>query len=125
MPEKNLEIYLNFSCNQKCLHCFNTDSLRRKNKNLTFNQVARTIFKMKKLGYKNLFLLGGEPTVHPDLMKIIFLAKKLGFKEITLFTNGQKFSSWEFAEKAKKAGLTNCYISMHGHKKNYTTLLPE
>lgn len=34
---------------------------------------------------------GGEPTVHPDFIKIIKDAKNLGFAQIQVATNGMDF----------------------------------
>jgi MoaA/NifB/PqqE/SkfB family radical SAM enzyme len=39
----------------------------------------------------NLILLGGEPTLHPDLPQIIKHARKLGFASISVDTNGYLF----------------------------------
>ena len=116
MKYKILEIYLNFSCNQRCLHCFNSDEFRSANKDLKFKTVAETLFKMRKEGYNWLSILGGEPTVYPDIFKVISLAKNLGYKRILTFSNGQKYSDELFVKRMKEAGLTDTVISVFGHK---------
>ena len=51
-------------------------------------------------------LTGGEPTLHPDLFKIIEECKKAGFKRITVNTNGLKIAAdKEFAKKIKSSGV--------------------
>jgi organic radical activating enzyme len=39
----------------------------------------------------NLVLLGGEPTLHPDLPRAVRCARQLGFASITIDTNGYLF----------------------------------
>ena len=39
----------------------------------------------------NLILLGGEPTLHPDLAAVVGMAGEMGFKSITIDTNGFLF----------------------------------
>jgi len=116
MRYKILEIYLNFSCNQRCLHCFNSDEFRSANNDLEFKTVAETLFKMRREGYNWLSILGGEPTVYPDIFKVISLAKNLGYKRILTFSNGQKYSDELFVKLMKEAGLTDAVISVFGHK---------
>jgi len=114
---KILEIYLNFSCNQRCIHCFNSDEFRSSHKDLEFKTVAETLFKMRKEGYNWLSLLGGEPTVYPDIFKVVSLAKNLGYRRILTFSNAQKYSDKLFVSHIKKSGLTDGVISVFGHTK--------
>ncbi len=111
---KILEIYLNFSCNQKCIHCFNGEDFRQANKDLKFSKVASDIFKMRKKGCNWLSLLGGEPTVYPEILKVVSLGKKTGYRRIMTFSNGLKYSDAGFVSDMKSAGLTDTCISVHG-----------
>ena len=112
---KIFEIYLNFSCNQKCIHCFNAEDFRASYKDMSFSKVSSAMFKMSKEGYKSLSLLGGEPTVYPFILKVVRLGKKLGYKRIMTFSNGLRYADPAFIDEMKRAGLTDTCLSVHGH----------
>jgi uncharacterized radical SAM superfamily Fe-S cluster-containing enzyme len=58
---------------------------------------------------------GGEPTIHPDFIKVIAKAKELGFPQIQVATNGIKFAeSQEFTQAAFDAGLNTVYLQLDG-----------
>lgn len=111
---KIFEIYPHFSCNQKCIHCFNGEDFRKNNKGLSFEKISKSLFKMRKKGCDWLSILGGEPTVYSDIFKTVSLAKKLGYERIMTFSNGIKYSDFSFAKRMKKEGLTDTCISVHG-----------
>ena len=48
---------------------------------------------------------GGDPTLRPDLIRIVKAARKLGYEEVKLQTNGMLLGSPANAEKLKKAGV--------------------
>ncbi len=112
---KTFEIYPSISCNQKCLHCFNGEEFRKTHKDLTFEDISVSLFEMRKNGYNALSLLGGEPTVYPQIIKVIYLAKKIGYERIMTFSNGLRYSDSLFVSNMKKAGLTDTCLSIHGH----------
>jgi len=58
-------------------------------------------------------LSGGEPTLHPQLSKIIATADSLGFTKIEIDTNGIRLAEDpSFAERLREAGLTGVYLQM-------------
>ncbi|GAB4032828.1 MAG: hypothetical protein Fur0012_11830 [Elusimicrobiota bacterium] len=113
---KRFEIYLNFSCNQRCIHCFNGEDFRRAHRDLDFAVVSSSLLKMRKKGYDWLSLLGGEPTVYPEILKVVSLARKLGYRRIMTFSNGLKYSQRSFVSDMRMAGLTDTCLSMHGDR---------
>jgi MoaA/NifB/PqqE/SkfB family radical SAM enzyme len=115
MKYKILEVYLNFSCNQRCFMCFNTDEFRSKNKDLNLSDIAAHILKSAKKGFNWLSIVGGEPTIHPEILNLVSFAKKCGYRKIITFSNGQRYSDMDFLKKMKIAGLSGSVISMHGH----------
>ena len=93
---------------------FVTDDYRRLRGQLEFYRLAGDMLRMKKRGFTSLSLLGGEPTVHPDIEKIVTAAKLAGYRKILCFTNGQRFADMDFALRLKKAGLNAANVSVHG-----------
>ena len=43
------------------------------------------------LGCRKVQFIGGEPTLHPNLTKLIVSARELGFTTVEVFTNGDPF----------------------------------
>jgi 7,8-dihydro-6-hydroxymethylpterin dimethyltransferase len=57
---------------------------------------------------------GGEPTIHPQFFDILRMATEMGFSHIQAATNGLMFTSLEFAQQAKEAGLHTLYLQFDG-----------
>ncbi|HAT71352.1 MAG TPA: hypothetical protein DCS63_00870 [Elusimicrobia bacterium] len=112
---KRFEIYLNSLCNQKCLHCFNGKHFRKSNEGPGFSRICADMLKMRKQGFDWLSFLGGEPTIHPEIIKIVSLAKIMGYRRLMTYSNGLKYSDPDFTARIKKAGLTDTCLSVHGH----------
>jgi MoaA/NifB/PqqE/SkfB family radical SAM enzyme len=79
---------------------------------LTFEQIKNYLD--KNAGEKTIVAInGGEPTIHPDFIKIVDYAAKLG-AEVSVLTNGRQFCDNEFALSAVKAGLKDICMPLHG-----------
>ena len=79
-------------CNLRCRHCYiNPEQHGRKR--LPLDRIERwlAVFASRSPG-ANLVLLGGEPTLHPDLPRVVHCARRLGFASITIDTNGYLFN---------------------------------
>lgn len=57
---------------------------------------------------------GGEPTLHPDFLRIIAQANRMGFSHVQIATNGIRLADPEFAERAAEAGLHTLYLQFDG-----------
>ena len=69
---------------------------------------------------------GGEPTIHPDFLRIVSKARSMGFSHIQIATNGIRLADYEFAAAAYEAGLHTLYLQFDGigpepyrHTRNY------
>ena len=103
---KTVYLAIWYACNQKCTGCPCTLHVD-KSKNMTFEEIKK-LFESNILGCEetiNVTISGGEPTLHPDFLKIIryFCKNDIG---ITLLTNGEKFSDKNFCDQF----LENCNI---------------
>ncbi|MDD5133028.1 MAG: radical SAM protein [Candidatus Nanoarchaeia archaeon] len=96
-------LVLTYDCNNRCKWCYASPSGFKK-RLMDFKKIENYLKLMKSLGIKSLGLLGGEPTLYPNLFEVIKLAKRYDFK-VTLYTNGRKLSNEDFVKKLKKAGL--------------------
>ncbi len=85
--ERNIFFHILTACNLSCKHCYinpNQHGNNSLNKETIFRWLDLFIDDHKK---SNLILLGGEPTLHPDLAEVIAYSKKKGFA-VTVDSNG-------------------------------------
>lgn len=113
-PGGTFECYLTYACDQRCAFCFVPGSDRRRGA-IPFPGLSREMMLMRKRGLDELSLLGGEPTLHPDIERITALGRRLGYRRILTFSNGRRFADAAFTARMKAAGLTGSNISLHGH----------
>jgi len=107
-------IMMGYACNNRCIFCYNDH--KRNFKEKTTQEILRDMASARKHGSDYLELIGGEPTIRPDIMYVVSAAKKLGFETIMFATNGRMFSNPEFAKKLVKKGLNHVVFSIHGHE---------
>jgi MoaA/NifB/PqqE/SkfB family radical SAM enzyme len=87
----NLFFHILTQCNLKCQHCYINPEQHGENI-LSFSTIRAWMSQFAENSTKtNLILLGGEPTLHPDLALIIKHAKNFGFGSVTVDTNGYLF----------------------------------
>ncbi len=113
VTRKALHLLITGKCNSNCIFCFSRKELRREH--FPINSVDEIVKKHFDLGYEILVLSGGEPTIHPEFIKIISNAKSLGYKQIKVITNGRMFSYKRFLSDSIEAGLNGVTISIHSH----------
>jgi len=107
-----LTLFATHVCNQRCSFCCDPpDSAAR------FLPVAAAEDACREAllrGARRLVLLGGEPTLHPQLSDIIGNARKLGFSVVQIVSNGRRLKDRSFVAELKAAGLDGVGISVHG-----------
>ena len=112
------EIRLGFRCNARCGFCYYQDLLDNPlEKEPKTSHVLKQLRAMRRFGTDEVEFTGGEPTVKPDLPEIIRQAKTLGFVNVSLITNGLRFSNFAYAKKLVDAGLNDILFSLHGSNK--------
>ena len=82
---------------------------------IDFSIIKNTLEKGRALKAKKAILSGGEPTLHPELFKIISTAWALGYSKIQIITNGRMFAYEEFLRQAVNRGVSEITFSIHGH----------
>lgn len=99
------------TCNNRCIFC--CDTVFQNGGFMDTDLVMSKIIEGRKKKIPELFLTGGEPTIHPDFLKFVSLGKKLGYRKITCITNGRMFAYEQFAKKALKNGLSEIVFSIN------------
>jgi len=110
---KKSVIIIGYQCNNNCRFCLNANKRNLFDKTTRQIMEEMTLVRQKRFTY--LELIGGEPTIRPDIIDLIKFARQLKFKNIVIATNGRLFAYKEFAKKIIQAGLTDIIFSIHGH----------
>jgi len=90
-PLTRLSIDLTYTCNLHCQHCRQGQSRETPRKELTFEEVCRTINEAAELGVFRLTLSGGEPTLREDFLDIALYALHSRVGRVFVSTNGLNF----------------------------------
>ncbi len=97
--------YVTMQCNLNCAYCEDFGS--RRNHQVTQNpplEDAKKILRVIRSGFTRLWLTGGEPLMHPQILDVLAYAKnELKFSEISLITNGTLLSHFIKEQKLKDA----------------------
>lgn len=87
----NVFFHILTKCNLTCAHCYINPGQHGKNTLSVDTITAWLQLFVNKTRNANLILLGGEPTLHPDLDKCVKAAREMGYSSITIDTNGYLF----------------------------------
>ena len=88
----NVFLHLLTQCNLTCSHCYINPDQHGKQR-LELSQIERWLGVLVQRAPKaNLILLGGEPTLHPQLADVVTSARQMGYASITIDTNGYLFN---------------------------------
>jgi GTP 3',8-cyclase len=107
-----LRISVTDRCNFRCLYCMPAEGLSwLPNANiLQFGEIAEVVRQLAPLGLRRLRLTGGEPTLRPDLPRLVAMLRAIdGVDDIALSTNGVHLPA--MARALASAGLTRVNIS--------------
>ncbi|MDQ6871234.1 MAG: GTP 3',8-cyclase MoaA [Gemmatimonadota bacterium] len=107
-----LRISVTDRCNFRCLYCMPLAGLEwlPKSDILSYEEIARVVGELAPLGLRRLRITGGEPTLRPELARLIGMLKEIPeIEDISLSTNGVRLT--ELAGALKLAGLDRVNMS--------------
>ena len=107
-----LRISVTDKCNFRCLYCMPVEGLQwlPKSEILSYEEIAAIVGQLAAEGISRVRLTGGEPTIRPDLDKLIAALRSIdGISDISLSTNGVRLP--ELAGSYRDAGLDRVNIS--------------
>jgi len=107
-----LRISVTDRCNFRCVYCMPLEGLDwlPKGDILSYEEITEVVTQLAPLGLKRLRITGGEPTIRPQLEKLIAMLKAIpGVEDIALSTNGVKLPV--MAASLAAAGLDRVNIS--------------
>jgi cyclic pyranopterin phosphate synthase len=107
-----LRISVTDRCNFRCVYCMPPEGLDwlPKRDLLTYEEIREVVAQLAPLGLRRLRITGGEPTIRPDLHRLIAMLREVpDIEDIALSTNGVKLP--ELAAQYRAAGLDRVNMS--------------
>lgn len=125
MTEKLIRISL--ACNQRCLFC-NTLNKREPIENI--DSIKKSVWKLRKQPGLKMLITGGEPTIRPDLFKLIGIIKKAlpADAAIGIQTNALRCSYMAYTQQLSEAGISYAFVPFHHNTRsvfNHITQNPD
>ncbi len=108
---KKVIMNVTYKCNNRCTFCATGT---RSQYDGDFDRQRELLVKYRKVGVTLLDFDGGEPTLNPNLLKLISFSRRIGYEKINVTTNARMASYDDFAEKLAKSGATSILTSIHG-----------
>ncbi|MFO7707988.1 MAG: radical SAM protein [Desulfobacterales bacterium] len=108
----NVFLHVLTRCNLRCRHCYINPEQHGRTR-LPIQRLERWLAVLAaRCPGANLVLLGGEPTLHPDLPRAVRSARRLGYGSVTIDTNGYLFH--DILEKLTPAEVDVFSFSLDG-----------
>lgn len=111
-----LDIKLTYNCNNHCSLCCQDDKIKNNESTVLVSDIFSYIdgMTLDEICNTKVVLTGGEPTLHPDILRIIGEFSIKGFTVIQLQTNLTLKSLSINVDDLVRAGVTCFGVSLHG-----------
>lgn len=109
-------------CNIRCVYCNVRGGTDQRLfdvgyvEGLLDDAAARVLRGPDQRGAPTVDLIGGEPTMHPELPRLIAAARARGFARVLICTNGVRLARPGYLDELIAAGLTGVRLSFHDHR---------
>ena len=100
-------------CNLNCQTCYNRSGLNKERREISAEQLEKTILLLSKYGAKRFLISGGEPTLHSEFGKITELIRKYKYFSFGIVTNGTTRNK-DLAELINSVPNCTVQISLDG-----------
>lgn len=104
---------LTYNCNFRCKYCY-IEGLDTKM--LSYDEIKIALKKLKYNGVNEIYLTGGEPFLHPQIMEIISLCDEIGL--ITCIQTNGSFINEQIAQRLSNYNHLKIFISFHSANKD-------
>ncbi len=109
---RDLRLSITDRCNFRCVYCMEPDvRFMEAGETLSVEELVRVARVCVGLGVEKIRLTGGEPTVHPELGRIIAGVSGLPVRDVALTTNGSLMDEGRLA-RWRAAGLQRVTVSI-------------
>ena len=104
-------------CNLSCAYCFEYDKTSQP---VAYALLEQRLEKLHDLRAWTVCLTGGEPMLHPELVKVVAKMRELGFRRRQMITNGYRLTA-DLVDALNERGLTDLQLSVDGVRSTRTT----
>jgi cyclic pyranopterin phosphate synthase len=107
-----LRISVTDRCNFRCVYCMPREGLPwlPKAEILSYEEIAEVVRQLAPLGLRRLRITGGEPTIRPELARLVQMLRAIPeIEDIALSTNGVRLPA--VAAQLREAGLDRVNMS--------------
>jgi len=87
IPEK-IEFEILYNCNLACDYCYLGQGKNRKDQIAKYELAVKIIDRLSSAGITSLQMFGGEPTLHPDIDRLVEYARAIKIPDVGILTNG-------------------------------------
>jgi MoaA/NifB/PqqE/SkfB family radical SAM enzyme len=109
----SVDLYVNSVCNLACKTCFLGDEYFEQGDTMSVGDVSAIARWAVEAGVRDVAVLGGEPTLHPDIVEIFQALRAEGVSHTRLITNGGRRAKALLAGPLR--GLVQLpYVSLDG-----------
>jgi radical SAM protein with 4Fe4S-binding SPASM domain len=115
----SMEIEFSLRCNFRCPYCYVPHNSYPENE-LSKEEICDVILQAKDMGARKIIILGGEPTLYPNLLEMIEFIKKQKL-EVEIFTNGTKITE-DFAKQLYDNNV-RVVLKMNSFDENHQDIL--
>jgi GTP 3',8-cyclase len=108
----DMRISVTDRCNFRCVYCMPEEGMQwlKRETLLSFDEIERLTRIAVDLGIEEVRLTGGEPTLRPDLPRLVERLSDIDIRSLSLTTNG--FLLRAMARPLAEAGLTRINVSL-------------
>lgn len=96
--KKTAYLAIAYACNENCKFCPCSKKDKKIEMTTSYTEIMQSVKKFQDDEIERIVISGGEPTLHPDLIKIIHSIQSLGI-QVVLLSNSERFANPIFFEK--------------------------
>lgn len=103
-------------CNLNCLTCYYLESAENlpvcSDVHISMELFEKAIRQADQTGFQEIYILGGEPTLHPRILDLLQCAGRFHFRQVLLVTNGIRLKNPGFCRDIAATG-TDIVVQRH------------
>jgi hypothetical protein len=110
-PANNLaEVHLTYRCDLACIHCNRLSWLPATTPDMTLDDAKAFIDQTKAIPWNpTVFLIGGEPTLHPQFREFVLLFANAAIGRVVVWSNGYGSKAQSDLAWVRKNGVAEIY----------------
>jgi len=108
-----LTLVVTNACNFICKTCLRRTGKQKNVENLSLDILKKTLKEVKRLGFVQLAITGGEPCLHPEFEELVALLARNGFS-FGIVSNGSLLERYKFLAEKYKKNILYFTVSLDG-----------